>query len=351
MARPGITYLDVAKTAIKLVEQKIYPSIEEIRKALGTGSNSTINKHLREWRSKHGYQAELEQGLPDSLLLAVKGIYDGIKEEATNKMNILEGESKIAVAELKTRTVELETEHAKFLQANKTLENTVNEHKEENLALQRKLSVLEQSFSKKTDENNALQARLEDKNSEIVTLKQQLKNVQDNLDHYRETVKQARDAENNLLNEKAQSLERQLYQQQLATSKATEETATLLRQIKAFEKSQQETARDLNKALMDRQEQEHIMQRQNLINNELTEKCNNVLADNIQITNELKAEKEATIRLKMDLEKVQERNFILNNALEKAETKMVVIGDKNLFLTQEKTELAFQLRQLQSCRQ
>ena len=37
MARPGVTYLDVAKTAIQLVEQKIYPSIEEIRKALGTG--------------------------------------------------------------------------------------------------------------------------------------------------------------------------------------------------------------------------------------------------------------------------------------------------------------------------
>ena len=68
MARPGVTYLDVAKTAIQLVEQKIYPSIEEIRKALGTGSNSTINKYLREWRSKHGNQAELEQGLPESLV-------------------------------------------------------------------------------------------------------------------------------------------------------------------------------------------------------------------------------------------------------------------------------------------
>lgn len=105
MARPGITYLDVAKTAIKLVEQKIYPSIEEIRKDLGTGSNSTINKYLREWRNKQGNQIELEQGLPATLLLAVRGIYDGIKEEANSKMNLIESENNHAIAALKTRLV------------------------------------------------------------------------------------------------------------------------------------------------------------------------------------------------------------------------------------------------------
>ena len=132
MARPGVTYLDVAKTAIQLVEQKIYPSIEEIRKALGTGSNSTINKYLREWRSKHGNQAELEQGLPESLLIAIRGIYDGIQEAATSKRNLIESESKHVIAELTARLVAVEAEYGKFMQANKLLENAMQEQKEEN---------------------------------------------------------------------------------------------------------------------------------------------------------------------------------------------------------------------------
>ena len=167
MARPGVTYLEVAKTAIKLIEQKIHPSIEEIRKALGTGSNSTINRHLREWRSKHGHQAEMEQGLPEQLLLAVKGIYEGIREEATNKINVIESESKNAINDLKARLAELDTERNKFIQVNKLLENTVSERQEENSALQRKLNTLEQVLDKKAVESSTLQERLEDKKIEL----------------------------------------------------------------------------------------------------------------------------------------------------------------------------------------
>jgi len=346
VARPGVTYLDVAKTAIKLIEQKIHPSIEEIRKALGTGSNSTINKYLREWRSKHGYQAEMEQGLPDPLLLAVKGLYEGIKEEAANKINVIESESKNAVAELKTRVAELETEHNKFIQANNLLENAVNERQEENLALQRKLNIFEQDLDKKVAEGTTLQERLEDKKEEIETLKQQLKNAQDNLDHYRETIRKTRETENNLLNGQIQNLERQLHQQQTIAEKATGEITTLSRKTELLEEAKKSILQELNETLTNLQEQKNITQQQKLIHNELSEKHNNIFSDNVKITNELKAEKEISIELKINLEKAQERIIMLNDALKKAETKVANISDKNLFLMQEKTELACQLKQV-----
>ena len=349
MARPGISYLDVAKTAIKLVEQKIYPSIEEIRKTLGTGSNSTINRHLREWRNKQGNQIELEQGLPEPLLLAVRGIYDGVKEEAASKINIIESESIKAVAELKTTLATVETEQIKLLQTNKSLEDALNQHQEENLALQRMFNKLEMECSKKADQNNLLQERLADQKSTIDTLKQQLKHTQDNLDHYRETVKQTRETENNLLNEQNKSLERQLYQQQIIASKAAEQVTILSREIRLLEDTNKATLLDLNEVLADRQEQKNAIKHQTLVNNELSEKYNNILSDNIKLTNELKTEKEVILILRINLEKAQERITMLDQALEKAETKVMVISDQNLFLSQEKAELAYQLKQFQTC--
>jgi len=346
MARPGVTYFDVAKTVVQLIEQKIHPSIEEIRKVLGTGSNSTINRHLREWRSKHGHQVEMEQGLPDSLLVVVKGIYDGIKEESINKINIIESESKSAIVELRTRLVELEAERNKLIQTNKMLEDSTNERQEENLALQRKLSALEQTIDKKTMENNTLQERLEDKKAEIDTLKQQLKNAQDNLDHYRETIRQTRETENNLLNGQIKNLENQLYQQQSTAEKATEEIAKLSKKVESLENGQEDAVQELNASFAKCQEQNNIIQKQNLIHNELSEKYKNILSDNAKITYELRTEKETTVILNKSFEKAQERIKMLDDALKKAETNVANISDKILFLTQEKTELACQLKQL-----
>ena len=348
MARPGVSYLDVAKTAIKLTEQKIYPTIEEIRKSLGTGSNSTINKHLREWRSKHGNQAELEQGLPESLLMAVRGIYDGITETATSKINFIENESKNAISELKTKLIAVETNHTKLLQENKSFEHTIQEHREENLSLQRQLNKLQTELDKKTEASKLLQERLDDKKSEVENFNSQLKNAQNNLEHYRETMRQTRETENNLLNDKIKILEKQLHQKQIISSKSTEKMSDLSRQIKSINATKELISQDLNEKSTVLNEQKYFIQHQTTIHNELCEKYNNLQADRLKIDNELKTEKAAIISLRIHLEKAQERVMMLECSLEKAENKIAIVSDKNLFLTQEKTELSVQMKQMQA---
>lgn len=349
MARPGVTYLEVAKTATKLVEQKINPSIEEIRKVLGTGSNSTINKYLREWREKQGNQIELEKGLPESLLLAIRGIYDGIKDEATNKINNLENEYKIIVANLNEKLEKIESECVKLTQSNKLSENSIATYKEDILALQRQISDLKNTHSKKSDENNFLQERLEDKKQEIIVLNQQLKNLQDNLDHYRESIRQARETEINLFNDQINGLERQLYQQQTIANKITEEKTILLKQVKTLENDKSYTLKELNEALKNIQQQKSLIEQKDLINHELNSRYNLIRSEKNNLTKELNCKKESVIKLTISLEKSQERITMLKDSLNRAETKVVTISDQNLFLTQEKAELAFQLRQLQPC--
>jgi len=51
MSRLGITYHEVAEAADCLIDQNENPTIDRVRASLGgTGSNTTISKHLHAWR-------------------------------------------------------------------------------------------------------------------------------------------------------------------------------------------------------------------------------------------------------------------------------------------------------------
>lgn len=51
MARVGITELDVFDVCEKLKRNKINITIENVRRILKTGSNTTISNHINSWRS------------------------------------------------------------------------------------------------------------------------------------------------------------------------------------------------------------------------------------------------------------------------------------------------------------
>jgi hypothetical protein len=53
MARHGITYNDVAKAAMLLMKLDKNVTTDGIREVLGTGSKTTITKHLKEWKIVH----------------------------------------------------------------------------------------------------------------------------------------------------------------------------------------------------------------------------------------------------------------------------------------------------------
>lgn len=48
--RHGITYEDVVKAIARLKKKKINITSDNIRYELGTGSKTTVMKHLRSWR-------------------------------------------------------------------------------------------------------------------------------------------------------------------------------------------------------------------------------------------------------------------------------------------------------------
>lgn len=79
MARPGITYYDVANVALTIKGQGKNVTVENIRAMLGTGSISTINNHLRKWKALQTHtETSSKDNLPIELVSMLKGLWERV---------------------------------------------------------------------------------------------------------------------------------------------------------------------------------------------------------------------------------------------------------------------------------
>jgi colicin import membrane protein len=71
MARPGITYDQVASVADAIIGEGQQPTINAARDRIGTGSPNTIHKHLTAWRAARPQATVAAPELPASLTTAI----------------------------------------------------------------------------------------------------------------------------------------------------------------------------------------------------------------------------------------------------------------------------------------
>lgn len=62
MARYGVTFEKVADIANQLAANDINPTVDRVREKLGTGSKSTIAKHLKRWRTQAEFSSQQQDG-------------------------------------------------------------------------------------------------------------------------------------------------------------------------------------------------------------------------------------------------------------------------------------------------
>jgi len=86
MARVGITKEQVHAAANQLVAQGVHPSINAVRDLLGTGSNGTIHKHLREWADSRPTQKAPEFVLPADLTNGIGRVIEVEKAKAAKEI-------------------------------------------------------------------------------------------------------------------------------------------------------------------------------------------------------------------------------------------------------------------------
>lgn len=88
MARHGVEYDAVKHAAIKLLSEGTAPSVHKIRDMLGTGSNTTIATHLKQWRDEYTQKKVhyLPADMPKELIAVFEVLWQTAMEHAQNQL-------------------------------------------------------------------------------------------------------------------------------------------------------------------------------------------------------------------------------------------------------------------------
>ncbi len=341
MARPGINYFDVAKAAQQVTGNGKAPTIELIRGLLGTGSNSTIGTHLREWRKQQDptQQLAIQANLPEELVALMKGLWEKVVHEATVQIDTIKNDTQNEVLQLKKSINDLQQE-------NVCLQQQHSQDKQNKEGLLQEKAALEQLIINYKSESAAFQPKLEglsqqlqEKQNRIEELTLQNRQIQANLEHYRESSVTQRQLDQQRMEQQQRELEQIIQQLKVDLTKTSQEKISLkhVNEQLSFEKNNLQM--QLDKSTIN---SETITAKLAKINTELIQQTSaqqHWQAQYVSTTNKLEAQ------CKKEVELQAEHSFLLKQvATMKGELKE--LKDQNRTLAQEKWTLGQEKAQL-----
>lgn len=212
MARPGILYSHVAAAAAGLAADNKNPTVDTVREALGgTGSKSTIAPMLKRWKEEHQQTpSPAGPGVPAGLLQAVKGVYESIKTDFAQDLDLekrahAEGMRALADELDKSRQERAALEErvkaldAELAGANATIAQTRQANQ-----------LLTVDLAGARSEQAGLQQRLADRAAEVAALNAQLTQARAQFDHYHQATATQRAEERQGFEQRAALVEREL---------------------------------------------------------------------------------------------------------------------------------------------
>lgn len=218
MARPGITYHDVAKAAQQLLGENKNPTIETVRYIIGSGSSSTIAPHLRDWKARQGETQEIatKEKLPEEFVALMKGLWDRILGKAEEQMVLLKQNKEQALDEYRQQTQALKDEANAWQQKFNQITQTHEQLAREKLGVEQALAQLQTNNAALKTKQDSLNQQLQDKQTHIDELKRLHQQTQANLEHYRESSREQRLMEQENYKTQQRQLEQTIQQLQQA---------------------------------------------------------------------------------------------------------------------------------------
>lgn len=149
MARYGITYQAVAQAAQEIAQNNRQPTVEQVRRMLGTGSSTTIANHLRQWRKFQELTPELagKEQIPAELLIVLKTLWEKTLINVHQTLSI-------SASAINKPTVDLKQECEKYKQNNQRWQKLFEQWQTEKIRLDREIELLR-------DENHVLKEEQE----------------------------------------------------------------------------------------------------------------------------------------------------------------------------------------------
>ena len=103
MGRMGVSYEEVAKVASQLQGKGQNVTIDNIRAVLGTGSKSTLARHVKEWKNQEGIRNSNDASLPGDLLALIKGLWERLQQSAEDQIEEYRREADVTLREMQAQ--------------------------------------------------------------------------------------------------------------------------------------------------------------------------------------------------------------------------------------------------------
>jgi hypothetical protein len=349
MARPGVTYQDIANAANELKGQGKNTTIENVRSILGTGSIGTINHHLRKWKEAQNATQKIisAENLPEDLIALVKGLWEGVINQASNQFLPIE-------EKYKQETIELKNELEKYKNNNHRWQKLFNRWQQEKTSLANEKLTLEQAIEFAHKENQTLHGKydgllnqLQEKQKRIDELHRLHQQTQRNLEHYRESAREQR-----LIDQQQFDRDKQQYLAEIKTLKEEaminrhrittieQENSKLLESSQILEKTNTQYHNDNLQLKMEKLE--------------LEKKCHEYLitkqtyeTHNKQLHTTMSEQSNQMINYQAENKMLSNKIAEMINELSSVKDQLKLVAHEKWELIQEKAMLEGQLKQMQ----
>ena len=232
MGRPGITYTDVANAAQQIAAQGNNPTIEAVRAVLKTGSSGTIAGHLREWKAKQSNTLAIasKEKLPEELVAVIKGLWNKLVTQSEQEINVFKESASQATDRLKDDLEKLQHENNQLQQQHHSLQNENKSLTHENETLQQVIASNKLEITTLQTKVDNFSNQLNEKQSRVEELHQLNQQIQQNLEHYRESSREQRAHDQHTFEQRQHQLQLTIQQHQQEIASLAEENKTLNQQ-------------------------------------------------------------------------------------------------------------------------
>ncbi len=336
MSRIGITYEEVASAAKKLQNSGENPTVDRIRNLLGTGSNSTIARYLRDWK-KDLDEAIGNNKLPPDLLTTVNDLWEKVQEKANQRILTLEQETEQKINAKEQKYIELHKKTNEQATQIHKLEEDLNNQIIDHKAIKKELGAKDLELSKLHAYCDLINNQITEQRSENDKLHQLLNNMQQNLEHYQSSIQK-------LQQEQSLLMEKHKLKYELEINQIQEKYFMETDQKNKFKLLFEQISNTLEKYEAKYNSIEKILKEQEITTATLQNKYDSLVEQHQQTCIKLKDKSNLLITLeqKLQLETIALQKT--NQELQSTEDKIKKLRHEKLFLVEEKANLQGQIK-------
>lgn len=292
MARPGVTYAQVAAAATTLHTQHEEPTIDRVRALIGTGSKSTLAPLLKRWRAENALPEHAAPTLPRDLLEAVKALQDRIHQAADQRISEAQEIFQTEYTTLKTECQALQTTLTQTTREQHILEQQLQTLTQDHQTTQATLLDTQNQLQKTQWQQETLRTQLQNAQTSMAELKQEKTAMRAHFEHYQTHIAADRHQEREQFRATQQQLQMQIqtlreqltraeagitglredrHQQEIQVQALTQERTALLNAVGQKESALAQLQASLDAALIEQRRQQTQLEQHSQVMTQLTE--------------------------------------------------------------------------------